>query len=145
VAPPPNPNFYYSPADPSSFDNIQFEDYSTDPANLGISSWAWDFGDGATSALEFPTHRYTADGTYPLRLTVTTTDGRTASISKSVLVETHDVAITRLAVPNSAHVGQTIAVSVYLQNTRYPETVGVLSKSIPVASLRWACSPSGCR
>jgi hypothetical protein len=42
------------------------------------------------------------------------------------------VAITRLAVPNLAHVGETIAITVYLSNTRYPETVQVdLSKSIP--------------
>ncbi len=47
-------------------------------------------------------------------------------------MRTHDVSITRLAVPNSAHVGQTISVTVYLQNTRYPETVEVdLSKSVP--------------
>ncbi len=132
VAPNPVAQLYYYPSDPSSFDTIQFYDESNDPAGAGISSRAWDFGDGATSTLQYPTHRYTADGDYTVHLTVTTVDGRTASTSQVLQVRTHDVAITRLAVPNSAHVGQTISITVYLQNTRYPETVQVdLSKSIP--------------
>jgi hypothetical protein len=49
-----------------------------------------------------------------------------------VPIRTHDVSIVRLAVPKSAHVGQTIAVNVYVKNTRYPETVEVFfSKSTP--------------
>jgi PKD repeat protein len=132
VAPDPVAQLYYYPGDPSSFDTIQFYDQSNDPANAGISSWAWDFGDGATSTLQYPTHRYAADGDYTVRLTVTTVDGRTASTSHVLQVRTHDVAITRLAVPNSAHVGQTISITVYLRNTHYPETVEVdLSKSLP--------------
>ncbi len=133
VAPNPVAQLYYSyPGDPSSFDTIQFYDQSTDPAGAGISSRAWDFGDGATSTLQYPTHRYAADGDYTVHLTVTTVDGRTASTSQVLQVRTHDVAITRLAVPNAAHVGQTISITVYLQNTRYPETVEVdLSKGIP--------------
>ena len=47
-------------------------------------------------------------------------------------VRTHDVSIVRLAVPATAHAGQTVAVSVYVKNTNYPETVRVgLEKSIP--------------
>lgn len=132
VAPNPVAELYYYPGDPNSFDTIQFYDQSNDPAGAGISSRVWDFGDGATSTQQYPTHRYAADGDYTVHLAVTTTDGRTASTSQVLQVRTHDVAITRLAVPNSAHVGQTIAINVYLQNTHYPETVEVdLSKSIP--------------
>ena len=65
-------------------------------------------------------------------LTVTTVDGRSASASQVVQVSTHDVAVVQLAVPNSAHVGQTIAVNVYVRNNRYPETAQVdLFKSVP--------------
>jgi PKD repeat protein len=132
VAQNPVAQFYYYPSDPSSYDTIQFEDNSYDPAGAEFSSWAWDFGDGGTSTLEYPTHRYAADGNYTVHLTVTTSDGRTATTSLVLQVHTHDVAITRLAVPKSAHVGQTIAVNVYVQNSHYPETVEVdLSKSVP--------------
>jgi PKD repeat protein len=132
VAQNPVAQFAYSPSEPSSYDTIQFGDNSYDPAGAGISSWAWDFGDGGTSTESYPTHRYAADSDYTVRLTVTTSDGRTASTSQVVRVRTHDVSIIRLAVPKSAHVAQTIAVNVYVQNTHYPETVSVaLSKSIP--------------
>lgn len=132
VTPSPVAQFYYYPGEPSRYDTIQFYDASYDPAGAGLSSWAWDFGDGATSTQENPTHRYAADGDYTVRLTVTTTDGRTAATSQVVHVRTHDVSIIRLAVPKSAHVAETIAVNVYVQNTHYPETVQVsLYKSIP--------------
>jgi PKD repeat protein len=132
VAPDPVADFYYYPGDPSSFDTIQFYDYTYDPAGAGIASRVWDFGDGATSTNQYPSHRYAADGDYTVRLTVTTSDGRTASTTQVVQVSTHDVSIVRLAVPASARVGQTVAVSVYVQNTRYPETVEVdLYKGVP--------------
>ena len=132
VAPNPVARFYFSPSDPSSFDTIGFYDSSYDPAGAGISSWAWDFGDGGTSTQQSPSHRYATDGDYTVQLTVTTPDGRTASTSQVVQVRTHDVSIIRLAVPGSAHVGQTIAVNVYVQNKNYPESVQVnFFKSIP--------------
>jgi PKD repeat protein len=132
VAANPVAQFSFSPSDPNSYDTIQFYDQSGDPAGVGISSWAWDFGDGGTSTLQYPSHRYAADGDYTVQLTVTTSDGRTASTSQVVQVRTHDVSIIRLAVPGSAHVGQTIAVNVYVRNKHYPETVQVdLYKSIP--------------
>jgi hypothetical protein len=63
---------------------------------------------------------------------VTTPDGRTGSTSQVVQVRTHDVAIVKIGVPNSAHMGQTIAVNVEVRNTRYPETVQVdLFKGVP--------------
>jgi hypothetical protein len=132
VAPNPAADFSFSPGDPSVFDTIQFQDSSYDPAGVGIASQAWSFGDGATATGSSPTHQYAQDGDYTVEVTVTTPDGRTASTSQVVQVRTHDVAIVKLAVPNSAHVGQTIAVNVYVANKRYPETVQVdLYKSVP--------------
>jgi hypothetical protein len=123
VAPNPIARFSYWPGDPSSLDTVQFSDESYDPANVGISSQVWTFGDGTTASGCCPTHRYARDGDYTVGLTVTTQDGRTATTSQVVQVRTHDVAIVQVALPNSAHVGQTIAVNVYLKNSRYPETV----------------------
>jgi PKD repeat protein len=81
--------FYYTPGDPSTSDTIEFYDQSYDPAGGGIASQSWRFGDGATAKGCCPTHRYAADGTYALMLTVHTTDGRTASRSRDVVVRTH--------------------------------------------------------
>ncbi len=132
VTPDPVADFVFSPGDPSVFDTVQFQDSSSDPADAGIASQAWSLGDGATATGCCPTHQYAQDGDYTVQLTVTTPDGRAASTSQVVHVETHDVAIVRMAVPNTAHVGQTIAINVYVRNSRYPERVQVdLFKSVP--------------
>ena len=130
----PLANFGYSPGDPSSFENVQFYDQSYDPADVGIASATWDFGDGSTATGIgcCPQHRYLADGDYTAKLTVTTYDGRTASGSRTVTVRTHDVAIVKLGVPQSAVSGQTRSISVGVVNSRYAETVDVqLMKSTP--------------
>lgn len=132
VAPNPDARFYFTPGDPNTYDTIQFYDASSDPADVGFSAHTWDFGDGSTSTDSNPAHRYATDGDYTVRLTVTTSDGRTDSVTQVVHVQTHDVAIARLAVPDSARVGETIAVNVFVEDTRYPENVEVdLFKSIP--------------
>jgi len=47
--------------------SVQFTDHSTGT----ITSWLWDFGDGATSALQSPAHVYTDSGQYTVSLSVT--------------------------------------------------------------------------
>jgi PKD repeat protein len=133
VAPPPYPNFNYYLSDPSVFDTIYFYNYSWDPANVGISSIAWNFGDGTTATEPWDTsHRYAKDGDYTVQLTVSTPDGRTASTSRTVLVKTHDVAITKFTVPQSASAGQTRALVVGLNSKAYAEKVRVeFFKSVP--------------
>lgn len=130
--PPPVAGFGTNPFDPSAFDVVQFYDFSYDPAGLGIQSQQWEFGGGATGAGCCPTHQFAVDGDYPVHLTVTTIDGRTASTTQTVSVRTHDVAITKLSAPTSASAGQTRAIVVGIKNKRYPETVEVqLFKGVP--------------
>jgi PKD repeat protein len=131
VAPSPVAQFSFYPSDPSSFETIQFYDNSYDPAGAGISSEAWQFGDEATASGCCPTHRYTADGDFSVKLTVTTVDGRTGTQTQVIHVKTHDVTISRVLVPQTAKVGQTRMITVGLTNSRYPETVQVqLLKSV---------------
>jgi PKD domain len=131
VAPQPTANFVYYPGDPSTFDTMQFYDQSYDPGQAGFSSEAWTFGDGTTASGGSPTHKYASDGDYTVKLVVTTTDGRTASTSQVVHVRTHDVAITKFTVPQSASAGQTRQITVSVANHRYDETVQVqLFKSV---------------
>src|SRR4029077_20434162 len=59
-------------------------------------------------------------------------DGRSGTGTRTVHVQTHDVAVDGFKVPQSASVGQTKPITVGIKNTRYPETVQVqLEKSVP--------------
>lgn len=132
VAQPPVAQFGSSTPDPSVFDVVQFFNSSFDPAGVGFEPEVWDLGDGTAATGCCPTHRYAADGDYAVQLTVTTVDGRTASTTQTVLVRTHDVAITQFSVPKAVSAGQTRQVVVGLNSRRYPETVEVqLFKSVP--------------
>lgn len=122
--PPPEASFVFDPAEPNSVDPVSFFDQSFDPA-FQDSSHAWTFGDGSTSDLFNPTHRYAADGDYVVGMTITTVDGRTDSTQQTISVRTHDVRITNVTAPKSARSGQTRTVDVSVVDLRYPETVEV--------------------
>jgi PKD repeat protein len=72
----PVADFTISPLEPSPTEAIQLRDCSSDPCEVGIAWRAWDFGDGATSVGPAPVHRYAAEGTYEVKLTLATFDGR---------------------------------------------------------------------
>ncbi len=46
-----------------------------------VTSYLWDFGDGATSTAQNPTHTYASQGTYTISLTITTSTGCTEVLS----------------------------------------------------------------
>lgn len=50
------------------------------------ASYNWDFGDGSTSTEVNPTHTFTTEGTYTVKLVVTAPDGSTASAEKTITV-----------------------------------------------------------
>jgi PKD repeat protein len=52
---------------------IAFNDTSSGP----VTGWSWDFGDGATSGDENPTHTFPGPGTYLVKLTVSNQFGST--------------------------------------------------------------------
>ncbi|GAA5031305.1 hypothetical protein GCM10011506_21060 [Marivirga lumbricoides] len=60
--------------------SVQFKSTS-----LNAKSYSWDFGDGATSSEENPTHTYMAEGTYNVTLNVTA-PGESASVSQDITV-----------------------------------------------------------
>lgn len=73
--------FSFSHTTPYTGQSIQFSDLSIG----NPTSWIWDFADGATSALQNPTHTYNTAGTYTVKLTAGNTSGSNQS-SKSVTV-----------------------------------------------------------
>jgi phage baseplate assembly protein gpV len=132
VAPTPSVTIFWNPGDPSAFDTMQFSGSVFDQAGGSIDSEHWDFGDGGTAEGFSAAHRYNADGQYTVHDTVTMTDGRVATGTAVINVKTHDVAITKLTVPQNASVDQTKPITVSVTNNRYPETVQVqLAKSVP--------------
>lgn len=122
------------PYQASTLTDISFYAQAYDPYtyySLWITAAQWDFGDGSTSNLLYTSHRYAQDGTYTVNVTVTIDDGRTGTASMQVIVESHDVAITKISVPNSARAGQTRQISVGISSKMRPETVTVtVSKSV---------------
>jgi PKD repeat protein len=58
---------------------------SYDPDGI-VTGWSWSFGDGGTASGSNPSHTYANDGTYPVTLTVTDSDGATASQTVQVTV-----------------------------------------------------------
>ena len=61
---------------------VNFSDYSMGT----VSSWSWDFGDGATSSEQSPTHIYTTEGSHTVSLTVTGPEGSTTEIKNGLIV-----------------------------------------------------------
>lgn len=62
----------------------------TDKSTGGITSWAWNFGDGATSTQQSPTHTYTDPGTYTVSLTVTGPAGSDTGTKNNYISVTAD-------------------------------------------------------
>jgi PKD repeat protein len=82
---PPTADFTYSPSSPTKSDIIHFADTSTDPDGT-ITLWSWEFGDGATSSIQNPTHQYTDDGTYLVNLRIADDNWASNSGSKDIVV-----------------------------------------------------------
>ena len=64
--------------------SIQFIDKSIFHGT--VKSWLWDFGDGTTSILQFPVHRYISPGQYTASLTVTDEYGSNTETSPNHIV-----------------------------------------------------------
>jgi len=77
----PEANFDYT-ASQDDFREINFLDLSSE-----ANSYAWDFGGGATSTERDPQYTFAAgEGTYPVTLTASDSNGETSSITLDVIV-----------------------------------------------------------
>jgi len=73
---------------------VQFTDQS-----VGAASWHWDFGDMTTSATQSPSHAFAANGTYTVKLTITSAAGCVDSLSQQVVVNTN-IPSSNFSAPN---------------------------------------------
>jgi len=67
---------------------VQFTDLTP-----GAATWLWDFGDGATSTLRNPSHQYTSIGEYTVSLTVSTSAGCEATITKTEFIKVKETEV----------------------------------------------------
>lgn len=85
VYPKPNALFTVNPQQT----NILIPSIAIVDASIGAYSWAWNFGDGATSFSPNPIHHtYTDTGTYTIKLVVGTSAGCTDSTYQTVTITT---------------------------------------------------------
>ena len=88
-----------APIDPSItlVSDFKFEPVQCSPAQLAfinqsqvahttVSTVNWNFGDGSSSILSDPQHRYSGTGTYNVTLTITDVDGRTNTKLRQVVI-----------------------------------------------------------
>lgn len=83
VSPRPTVEFSATSACPDSL--VSFTNLSTIPSGT-ITTYAWNFGDGNTSAAANPTHAYAAPGTYLVTLIATSNIGCQDSVKHNVTV-----------------------------------------------------------
>ena len=81
----PKASFTFSPTNPIVGEDVQFTDKSTDPEGKALIYY-WDFGDGYTSKLRNPTHKYANPGTYTVTLTVMDDEGAKDTVSKTISI-----------------------------------------------------------
>lgn len=82
-------DFTFSPANPTTQQNVSF----TDRSSGGAVAWQWNFGDGSLSSSQNPSKRYSFAGNYSVSLTVWSSAGSTSTITHVVTVSTATPAV----------------------------------------------------
>lgn len=70
----PDTDFSATPTSGASPLAVVFKDLTV-PGAVALTGWSWNFGDGATSAIQNPGHTYSAPGLYTVSLQTTTATG----------------------------------------------------------------------
>ena len=76
---------------------VSFSDASTG----AITAWSWDFGDGATSTLQNPSHTYGTAGIYSVSLTVTGPGGSDTLVQSNLITASDTVVANFSGSPTS--------------------------------------------
>jgi PKD repeat protein len=83
----PTADFTFSPGTPTAGTPVNFNPAaSTVASGRTIASYAWTFGDGTSSTAATPSKTYLLPGSYNVTLTITDSQGRTGTVTKTVTV-----------------------------------------------------------
>jgi len=122
----PVANFTVSPSSGVAPLAVAFSDTSSN----GPTSWAWDFGDGATTTTQNPSHTYSAAGTYTVKLTATNAAGSN-TVSKAGVVTVTGQVSTGISIVGSQSAFSDSAVT----GVSVPAPSGITAGDVLVASI----------
>ncbi len=107
----PTVGFTTSPSAPLPGAPLTFDGSRSQDPDGAIVTYSWTFGDGTTalSTAATTTHAYSASGTYSVALTVTDSDGHTATLTQPVTVYAHPTAAFTLT-PSAPVAGAPVTV-----------------------------------
>ena len=82
----PTPRFTFLPTDPGANQTVRFDaTLSTPSRGAEIRTYTWDFGDGSSATGATASHAYSAPGSYGVKLTVTDSQGISATSATQVV------------------------------------------------------------
>ena len=104
----PDATFTFTPQNPTDLDTITFNGSSSSDPDGYITNYTWNFGDGSYAYTAVTAHKYSADGTYTVTLTVYDNDGAWDTMSKEIVVSNIPPVANFTFTPHNATVGQTV-------------------------------------
>jgi probable HAF family extracellular repeat protein len=103
---------FTGPASATEGDVVSFDGSTSAAADGSAVSFAWTFGDGATSTDAVPTHVYADNGSYTVTLTVTDAFGSTATDTHTISVANAAPVVTSLQLPGApVAAGTTVSIA----------------------------------
>ncbi len=103
-------------------------------ASKNATGYAWDFGDGEKATEENPTHTYTKDGTYTVKLTATNKDGsadKTATVTIDDIITIAIGDLSQLAILENSPKGTLIGeITATVANSEETPVFSITSQSL---------------
>ena len=110
-------------------------------SGTGGMTYIWDFGDGSTSNLAYPTHTYSGNGPYNLCLTISDGTGCTSVFCDSISID-GDGILVGMALENGAD-GSAARQDGFTINVQNPLVMGVNDASLLSQAAIWPNPSSG--
>ncbi len=87
---------------------VEFTDQSTG----SVTSWSWEFGDGHISDTQNPSHTYTSEGKYTVKLTVSGPGGSDTETKSDYIMVGTSLTVTPLTSDEEpGHIGQSVTIN----------------------------------